>query len=200
MEFTIVFSFYPEQLQELDEKKLIKNAQKGNSGAFELLVRKHQHRLYPYALTVTSGDHAIACDILQDALLKAWLKIDKLDPESSFFAWVWKIVKNQFIDYHRSSKTRHVFSLESVPDQKLSMDEDSEKELIIAEKKKNLIKAVGQLSEKYRELIILIDFENMSYEEAGAILKLPISTIKTRLYRAREKLAEIVHKNRKLFR
>jgi len=181
------------------EKRLVQRAGRGDAKAFEELVRKYDLKLYNFALNITEGREPLAKDILQEALLKAFLNISKFEHKSSFSSWIWTIVKNEFHNYIRRNEIdRHI-----VPDVINSLKSVREKEpdhqLIEEEKNRNLRKLIGMLPDNYEEIITLIVLLEMSYEEAAEFLVIPVGSVKSRFSRAKEKLIKMVKENVELF-
>jgi len=186
-------------MTEDQQVELVKLAQKGNMAAFEKLVKLHQNKVYPYALTIAGGDHATASDILQEAFIKAYLNIKKFNGNSSFISWLWKIMKNEFINYIKSAKTRSSVSLEVIPESKKGNESHHEEDMIESERKKNLMILISKLPAKYGEAVVMIDIQLMNYEEASSILGISVGALKSRVFRGREELAKLAKKNLKLF-
>jgi len=182
-----------------EESELILRAKEGDIPAFEKIIKQHKEKLYFFALSFTSGYEPDAEDILQHSLLKAYLHIDSFKLESSFSTWLWRIVKNEFINYKKSSKSRKYDNFENRSEEKLPDSVDIEEELIRKERIKNLLKVIDQLSVKYREIIVLVELQELSYEEAADVLGISISTLSSRVSRARIKLSKLIQKNMGLF-
>ena len=81
-----------------DERDLIAAARTGEVGAFETLVRRHYETLYRFALGIAHGNEADAADLLQEALVKAFLNIGRFEGRSSFSSWLWRIIRNEYTD------------------------------------------------------------------------------------------------------
>lgn len=186
-------------MTEFEQKKLIREAKNGSSGAFGKLVKIHEKKLFSLALNFAEGDHSAACDILQEALIKAFKYIKNFKEKSSFITWLWPIVRNEMITYRKSKKTSSLFSIEHIKETKIATDETSLNSIIEKERKTQLRKLISKLPSKYSEVLTLIDFQELSYEETAKILGIKLEVVKIRIYRAREKLTKMVLKNEKLF-
>ena len=186
-------------MKETADKNLLQKAVTGDVTAFEQLVEKHLVKLFAFAMTVTGGNRSVASDVLQEALIKAFLNIKRFKGECSFTSWLWRIVKNEFINYSKSAKTRSLISLETVAESKRGAVENVEKELILEERKKNLLKLMEYLAGDHKEIISLIDLQGMKYEEAAEFIGIKTDAARSRLFKARKKLSELVQKNKKLF-
>lgn len=167
---------------------------------FEALMLPHMDALYRYAFSFTR-EGARAEDLVQDAYLKAFKAFHQFKEGSNAKAWLFKILRNTFISDYRRKKAHPEVSVS---------DEDAEfriynaakeihdqRELSEAEQEmfdpKNLekffgdeiIKAVDSLSEDYREVILLCDVQEFSYQEISDLLDIPIGTVRSRIARAR---------------
>jgi RNA polymerase sigma-70 factor (ECF subfamily) len=181
------------------EHLLIKKAIKGNVEAFSKLVKQHEQALFAHACFLSKNEKD-AEDILQEALLKAFIYIKNFKGNSSFKTWLWKIVRNEFYNFKTSKKTPgNDLYLEDFAEIDNSNQKTPETQFFVEEQKKLLKHIISKLSQKYQEVIILVDLQEKSYEEVAEILEISIPALKSRLFRAREKLTEITLKNKKLF-
>ena len=131
-------------------------------------------------------------DLEQEVYLKVYKNSDKYK-EKNFTSWINTIARNVSIDYLKSSffknklKTvRDDFILENTIDNKIT----PENKLIGTERGKRVLEEVKKLKPKLREVIICVEFYNMSYEECSKKLKCPIGTVKSRIYSAKKELAQ----------
>jgi len=134
-------------------------------------------------------------DLTQEAFIKAFASLRNFNEEFAFSTWLYKIATNNSIDFIRKRKLQ-MFSIDKPIESKDSdytfeLPDDSyeaDRELISDQKAILLKKAIDQLPEKYRRVILLRHSEERSYEEIAVMLKLPIGTIKAHIFRARELL------------
>ncbi len=187
-------------MSNLENKELIRRAALGDVAAFEELVARHKQALYAYVLGMTGGDHAAAADILQETLLKAFLNIARFRGDCAFITWLWRIARNEFADYRRSPKTAENAPLDSAPHHLLAKDHSFEEEITKHQRREALYALLAMLTPEHREVIVLVDIQEMRYDEAAALTGISESALKSRLFRARENLLEIAMANRKLFR
>ncbi len=183
------------------ERELIERAKKGDVGAFEELIRTEQPRLYSFAVGMAGGNHADAADVLQEAFTKAFLNIRRFRGESAFGTWLWRIVRNEFLNYRRSLATRPLAEKESSSEElgDARSSRDITEETIIEERRRRLLETIALLPPKYREVIVMIDLREQEYEETAAMLGISMSALKTRLLRAREKLSLLIRRRRHYF-
>ena len=183
----------------VDERQLIAAARKGDIPAFEALVRRHHRTLYKFALGITHGNEHDAADILQDALIKAFLNIGRFEERSSFSSWLWRIIRNEFLDLMRRRRFDPVSLDEDEDGAEAGHTETPEKQLSEEDRKEHLLRLIAALPEKYSEIVILIELMELSYEDTADYLALPVGSVRSRLSRAREQLTELIQKNMELF-
>ncbi len=153
----------------------------GNISAFEELVKRYQRKLYSFALHIVR-DEPMAQDVVQDALFRAYTSIDHVDTTKKFSSYLFTIAKNTAISFMR--KRKYTVSLGAVAEQ-INEDKTMYEHLIDAEQHHYIKQVIGKLEEKYRRVISLYYFDDLSYEEISKKLKIPINTVRTRLSRAK---------------
>jgi len=155
--------------------------------AFEELVRRYQNRIYSLAYRMT-GDNVEAYDLTQEAFLRCYAALPSFNTSLRFAPWLYRIATNLCINFLQSSRVRKggadpELALQ-MPDrgkQPDSLYEDKEQRQRIHE-------AILNLPAKYRAVVILRHMQDKTYEEIAAILDLPLNTVRTHLFRAREQL------------
>ncbi|GAB4294482.1 MAG: sigma-70 family RNA polymerase sigma factor [Myxococcota bacterium] len=176
------------------ERELIVAAKGGDIAAFEALVVRHYKRAYNYAVRISGGDKTLAFDITQEAFVKAFVSIKTFKEGSPFSTWLWRIVYNTFIDF-----VRREGDAEELDESRFSASGGEEDNLITKERRENLYKLLEKLPTEYRDVVILIEILGFSYEEVAEIVAAPLGTVKSRLFRARNELKELIWLNRELF-
>lgn len=151
----------------------------------ELLVRE-MPSLRAFALSLSGSTHK-ADDLVQDTLLKAWSNSDKFEPGTNIRAWLFTILRNTYFTLYRR-QGREVQDVDGVYSEKLSVDGGQEGALDLADFRA----ALAQLPEDQREVLILVGASGLSYEEAAEICGVAIGTIKSRMNRARTRLAQLL--------
>lgn len=177
--------------------ELIRDAQNGNTDAFEKLIGEHEKRIYNIALRMT-GSRDDALDMAQEAMLKMYQNIRSFQGNSAFSTWVYRITVNVCLDELRKRKRKSALSLENVfeiSDTDFSVEDLAEK----SQKDKIVQEAIMKLEPNFRTVILLRDIQGFSYEETAQILKANMGTIKSRICRARKQLAQLLEPNRELF-
>jgi RNA polymerase sigma-70 factor, ECF subfamily len=179
--------------EQLDDRALVARILEGDRDRFTDLVRRYEKRLVNYVYRITHR-YEEAHDLAQEIFVKVYLAIDRYDPKYQFSTWLFRIAQNASIDALRKK------SLPEVPLARPTED-DPQKEREFADtgvsperalKNKQLAaaidKAVENLPPDYRELIQLRHFAELSYEEIASMKKLPLGTVKNKLFRARNLL------------
>ncbi len=180
----------------MEEKELAVRAKNGSKEAFELLMRRYQKGLYNYIYRLT-GQRDLAVDFTQEAFLKAYLSIDKYNPSYNFSTWLWRIAHNLVVDHFRKGKLNQV-SLqmgkegEEAEYEVESRDPGPYEKHLNRERKRIIMAALEKLPPQLRELIVLRHFQELSYQEISQVTGLAFHEVKSKLFRAREKLRKIL--------
>jgi len=180
--------------RKIEDQKLIARARSGDQKAYEELMIKYRNLVYHVMIKMVRNPQE-AEDLLQEAFIKAFKALASFNEEYAFSTWLMKIATNNCIDFLRKKKLK-TFSIDEpvkykedqvkieVPD----VDPTPEKYLLAEERSKILDDAIQSLPPRYRHVIVLRHKEEKSYEEISDILKLPLGTVKARIFRAREML------------
>ncbi len=182
-----------------EQTTLIEKAKEGDAAAFEALVKLNKNSIFNFALSFTRGNHASACDIMQEALIKAYLNIGSFNGKSSFSSWLWKIVRNEFVNHSTSLKSMQYQSLEGKAEEMGGVSESHENTILRDERDANLMNLISMLPLQYKEMIILIELQDLSYEEAAEIAEIKVDAARTRLCRAKKMLTDLAIEHRELF-
>ncbi len=184
--------------------KLIKRAlENGDTTAYNDLMKLYRDPIY-FMLFEKVGDKELAKDLTIEALGKAFKKLHMYTPDYTFSTWLFTVARNNCIDYLRKHK------LPTVSIDKLKTDDDGnrknfdlesndpnpEKIMIKNQRIAILRQVVDSLKPKYRELVKLRYFKELTYEEISEILEIPLGTVKAQLHRSREQLFRIVSGSR----
>jgi len=175
----------PVRLRDASDEWLAKRSARGDADAFEQLVLRYQDRLYTLALRVTLSD-ADARDCVQEGLISAWRAIDRFRGDARFSTWIYRIVLRKAYDTLDRRK-RSADPVEEII--ATSHDRSSDDRL-------DLIAALGLLEPEFRAAAVACDVIGMSMDEAAEALGVPPGTVKSRLYRARARLAAELEANR----
>lgn len=186
---------------EIDEKKVIKRAAKGDADAFEQLVLTYQTPIYNLCLRMT-GNPEDAADLTQEAFIKAWKNLGGFQFESAFSTWLYRLASNACLDHLRSVKRRPQISLTVEDDdgeaQTLDLPDAApspEEAAITKEENEILARAMQALDEQQRQILTLRAINDLSYAEIAAILGIKEGTVKSRLARTRDALRKILRES-----
>jgi RNA polymerase sigma-70 factor (ECF subfamily) len=179
------------------DQLLVERVQRGDKKAFELLVSKYQRKLFRLVLRLVH-DHAEAEDIVQEAFIKAYRALANFRGDSAFYTWLYRIgintAKNHLVTQNRRAPTSTQSDIE---DAENFSDADGLRDIntpesILASKQIALtVNAVMMsLPEELRSAISLREIEGLSYEEIAEVMLCPIGTVRSRIFRAREAIAE----------
>jgi len=179
----------------IEEKILVKKAVSGDVGAFEKLISFHENKIFSFALSISGGNRAVAEDIYQDALIKAFMNIKKFNGRSSFSTWLWRIIRNGYYDFMKAENKWSGVNIDDLEGFEPSVVDPSELELIKDDRSAMIRKLISKLSPDYMEVITLIDLQEMEHDEAAELIGVDKGVLKVRLHRARTKLISMIEEN-----
>ena len=177
-------------MPDVPEQHLIQRAQKGDHDAFAALVSEHQRYVYNLALRLLKNEEE-ALDLTQESFVRAWTALPNFRGQSQFRTWLYRIVTN--LCYNRLPNLRRSLNelgddvIAEIPDKELNFDNPAQN-VEARELRAYLHQAIDRLDENYRLLISLRYQSELSYEEIATMLNLPLGTVKTGLFRAKEQL------------
>jgi RNA polymerase sigma-70 factor (ECF subfamily) len=177
------------------EGELVKQARRGDLGAYDELVKRYQERIYATIYHMTSN-HEDANDLAQESFIKAYQALKSFKGGSSFYTWLYRIAVNKTINFLKQRKNKHHFSLndldfnaENDPDLvALVSDKTPLRNVGLTELQKKLNEALHKLSETHRMVVVLHDVQGMSHDEIADIMDCNIGTVRSRLFYARQQL------------
>lgn len=168
-------------------------AVKGDEKAYSELTQKYQKPLYFHVRKMIRNSD-FADDLVQDIFLKAFKSLKNYKNDYAFSTWLYRIATNHTIDYLRKKKLEtlsiHADDSDDTHATIQLADEDSftDEPMIRRERKNKVHEAIGQLPEKYREVILKRHIEEKSYQEIAEEMDIPLGTVKAHIFRARELL------------
>lgn len=182
--------------REIDQQ-LVERAQKGDKRAFELLVMKYERKL-GRLLSRMVRDAAEIDDITQESFIKAYRALPQFRGESAFYTWLYRIAVNTAKNYLMAKGKREVATSDMVDEDGEAMDDvlmphdiaTPDAELQTKQIAKAVNETVDALPEELRTAITLRELEGLSYEEIAQMMDCPIGTVRSRIFRAREAIAE----------
>lgn len=188
-------------MDERSDQDLIELTRSGESSAFDLLVRRYQDRLV-HSLEHVLSSREDALDIAQQAFLLAWKKLASYRGESSFYSWLYRIAVNAAASHFRrpvvsagSLDQLHDVRGIELPDRRVATGPGQSLEQ--EEEIQRVRQALQQVSEEFRQPLILREIEGFSYEQIAEILGIPSGTVRSRIFRARQELMERLDRDRR---
>jgi len=176
-------------MKDVEDHDLVKRCQRGDRNAFDELVHRYQDRIFNYIVR-TLGCREDALELTQDTFVKVFRSLQSYRPDASFRSWIFRIAGNTALDLLRRRRTIGFISMNDCMEP-ADPGLDPESHLLLWERNRQLLTALHRLKPDYRQIIILREYEGMSYDELGVALGLREGTVKSRLARARIALAEL---------
>lgn len=164
----------------------------GDVASYELLIRKHQSKLFSTVLHMVKN-RELAEDIVQESFLRAFKKLDTLLNRSQFYPWIKRIALNMALNHFE--KEKRVLDVETEDDEPSFFENiaagESPEELTLKEELRKYVRMfVNALPDRLRVVILLREVEDMSYEEIAEMLNIPLGTVRSRLFNARNIIKE----------
>ena len=183
-----------------EEAQVIERVLSGDINAYEQLVTQYEKSVYNLALRMTDNPED-AADMAQEAFIKAYNSLSSFRGDSKFSVWLYRIVSNVCLDFLRKQSRRPSVSLSvedddgedvqlDVPDDSMSPELQLERKLT----RESVREGLKQLPEDYRQILLLRELQGLSYDEIAETLDIGVGTVKSRIFRAREKLCAFLLK------
>ena len=191
----------PSQQGTTEELEILRRVRDGQSEAFGALILRYQDRVFNTCWRIC-GNLEDARDLAQETFLKAYERLDSFKQESGFYTWLFRIAVNLAISFRRSSARRRQVPLE-IGSEGTQADALAQRSAQDAARRsadptadvalqRLVVRALQELDEDYRAVVVLREIEGFDYREIGEILDIPPGTVKSRLHRAREALRKAV--------
>jgi len=164
-----------------DDRNVIERVLKGDTESFNILVRQWEKPIYNFVLRMI-GDRDEAMDLCQDCFMKAYRELRTLKDHDRFSSWLYRIAHNACLSRIRKNYGKTWVEL----------DPDTQPSHVPIENQLAVQKALRQLPEEQREVVILKIFHSLKFDEIASIQGAPVSTVKSRLYMGFEKLRSIL--------
>ena len=179
---------------EFDDRTLVGMVVEGDSVAFDTLFTRHRDMIYAMLLKY-AGNCDDVDDLMQEAFMKAYLKIGLYDPKYDFGAWIYTIARNTFVDFERTRKSV-ALNPENIPLENSTAQQTSaptpEEYIINAQQRAQIERYIAMLPEDYRQLFELRFIDEYSYEEIAEKLDMKLGTVKTRIFRVRNMMCRLI--------
>ena len=180
-----------------DDSLLVERARRGSVPAFEALYRRNAGRIYALCLRL-AGDAGVAEECTQEAFVTAWQKLDAFRGDSAFYTWLYRIGINTAKNYLMAMGRRAPTSTEVEAEEAEGFEEGEqlrdintpESLLLSNEIAQTVNRTIEGLPEELRKAIQMREIEGMSYEDIAQAMDCPIGTVRSRIFRAREAIAE----------
>ncbi|MGA7614659.1 MAG: sigma-70 family RNA polymerase sigma factor [Thermoanaerobaculia bacterium] len=182
----------------MDDRTLVARILAGDRDGFSELVRRYEKRIINYVYRITRR-YEDACDLTQEIFVKVYMALDRYDPKYQFSTWIFRIAQNSAIDTLRKKGIQEVSLTRPPGEEEERGGKEREfpdegvsplRDLHNRELGGAIERAIDGLPEDYRELIQLRHFGELSYEEIAEMKRLPLGTVKNKLFRARNLLKD----------
>lgn len=183
----------------LPDGELVRRARRGDAPAADELARRHRKPAYFFALQLL-GHPDDAFDVAQDAMLRFFTKLDRFDPRRPVRPWLFRIVRNRVVDLHRRRKVRRHDSIDAprgedderprveLIDESVDIEGDARNKRL----RRRIFRALDELTPNQREILVLRDYQDLSYAEIAETLEIPMGTVMSRLHGARRALRKVL--------
>ncbi len=165
--------------------------------SFGFIIERYEAKLKRYISRIGIRNPDDQLDVLQDIFIKAYKNLNSFDTSLKFSSWIYRIAHNEAISWYRKHKVRPEGHLVADGDEVLNIlttKEDSPEEAFdLAVNAEEITKALDEIDDKYREVLILRYFENKEYEEISDILKIPPGSVGTLIYRGKKQLHNVLN-------
>ncbi|MCU0988148.1 MAG: sigma-70 family RNA polymerase sigma factor [Xanthomonadales bacterium] len=174
-----------------EDSDLVERAGRGDRAAFEKLYRRHRDRVYGLLWRLAGGDAALAEDLLQEAFVRAWQKLDSFRGESRFGTWLHRLSANVALSDRRIrlKRVQRETALDEGAERTAMGDRD-----VRAGQQMDLERAIAALPERARTVLVLYDIEGYSHAEIAELTDMAVGSSKAQLHRARKLIREDLEK------
>lgn len=170
-----------------EDEELVALARSGDVPAFESLYRRHRNRIYALVWRLCGGDNSLAEDLLQEAFVRAWQKLDSFRGDSRFGTWLHRLSANVALSDRRIRvrRARHEEPLDESAERTVTGSRD-----VFAAQRRDLERAIARLPERARTVLVLFDIEGYGHAQIAAITGMAVGSSKAQLHRARRLVRE----------
>ena len=178
----------------MTEQELVERAKRGDETAFEALVTDNEKRIYNLCRRLV-GNPEDAAELTQEAFLNAWRGLGRFQGESSFSTWLYRLASNACVDLLRRESRHRTAAGLSLDDEELNLDVPDETpspqdEAERRELREEIERGLASLTPEHRQVLVLREIHQLSYDEIAETLDLDVGTVKSRVSRARRLLQE----------
>lgn len=183
--------------QTVDDYQLVEAFRGGDEKAFEELVRRYQRQV-ANIIYLTLGNRDEVEDLSQEVFIRVYRSLAKYERDASLYSWIYRIAVNLCIDEIRRKKIKRTLSLEFFSEGKLEEEKKNKSQAsaadgILGKEKNQIIRdALQKLSPVHRTVLVLREYEDLTYEQIAKTLRISRQAVKSRIFRAREELRELL--------
>ncbi|MCV2883250.1 RNA polymerase sigma factor RpoE [Aestuariibacter sp. AA17] len=184
--------------EQITDQQIVERVQQGDKNAFNLLVKKYQHKVAHLVTRYVKNSGDVA-DVTQEAFIKAYRALPNFRGESAFYTWLYRIAvnsaKNYLVAQGRKPPANDVDAEEADfydGSDALKEQNSPERSLMSDQLEKVLFDTVEQLPEDLRMAITLRELEGLSYEDIANVMDCPVGTVRSRIFRAREAIDKVL--------
>ncbi|UUZ90390.1 sigma-70 family RNA polymerase sigma factor [Paenibacillus sp. P25] len=177
-------------MENMTDEQLVDLIRQGDEAAYRVLVERHQN--YVYTLVYRLIEHReTAEDLTQDVFLKLYRSLSLFRGDSKFTTWLYRLTVNLVTDYRRAERRKPYGALlDKVKGWFGDRQEEPEARALLKEEQETMRRSLAGLPDKYRLILYLFHYKQLSYQEISEVTGLPLKTIETRLYRGKSMLKE----------
>lgn len=170
------------------DESVVAEVTAGNVDAYATVMARYEQKLLRY-VTYLIHNHTTAADVVQDTFIKAYQNLNSFNPRYKFSSWIYRIAHNEAMNAVKKNKHLSDSSIDEVPDDSYDarLDELLDRTFL----KEHVHDCLDKLEPKYREVIQLVYFEQMKYDEVSDVLHVPVSTVGVWLSRAKSRLKHL---------
>lgn len=178
---------------EPDDRRLVHETLQGSQTAFQTLIERYQVRIFRLLHRFVREPHETE-DLAQDVFLKVFKRLHTFQFESAFYTWLYRIAINTAMDHVQRKRRSPVQAVEDVTVFEKGSNESAspDQNMVRHEMGKAAREVLARMPEKYRVILELREYEEMSYDEIAKVMDCAMGTVESRLFRAREKFREIL--------
>ena len=172
--------------------EIVKRFISGDESAFNLLAKKYQKRIYWHARQMLDN-HLDADEVTQEVLIVIYKKLKTFNFKSSLYTWIYKIVTTRSLNQIRRKKVRRLLSIDDAQEVELSHKQDIVEDISNQQKLERVKKALDKIPPKQRQVFVLRNFDELSYEEISEITGKSVGGLKANYFHALKKVLELVN-------
>ncbi len=171
--------------------ELVKSFNEGNENAFNIIIRKYQQKIYWHARRML-GNHLDADEVTQQVIIVLYNKLKTFSFKSSLYTWIYKIVNTRSLNQIKKNQVKRFFSFEDVRENELSGSNDIIEDISNKQIIDKVQKLLQKLPLKQREVFIMRNFDELTYEEISKITGKSVGGLKANYFHALKKLTEMM--------